>query len=441
MRQFIVVALSLCFSVSLAAQENTVEYQNKKHKYISPTLGTYKSLSKFELREFSEARKIDSLWLKEMISSGVYAQMMRRNMLEVPQHTDEISVTDYRELPKEVLKRRLEKLNQSSPFNIGYNQKIDKLVRYYLKQNKEWVENLLTLSRYYFPLFEEELAKHDMPLDLKYLAVIESGLNPRIKSRMGATGLWQFMYSSGKMQGLKVSNYVDERMDPIKSTEAAVDYLDKLYRTFDDWDMALAAYNSGPGNVSKAIRRSGGKTNYWELQNYLPRETSNYVPSFIAAMYLFNYADKHGFDAYSPDAFYFATDTVQVKHSIKFDQVSEATGIPKALIEFLNPSYKLDVIPYVEGENYSLRLPLSEVGLFVSNEEMIYDYAKTELEKQKIPTYSEQPDRVRYRVKSGDFLGRIARQFGVSIANLKRWNNLSGNAIRAGQFLTVYPRR
>ncbi len=441
MHRGVPVFFMLLFSITLFSQNDIPNRENRAHKYINPTLGTYKSLSKFELKEFASAKEIDSLWIGELVQSGLYPQMMRKNILEVPYDTDGISVADYEHLPKEKLQKRLERLNQESPFNIGYNEDVDKIVRYYLRQDKEWVERLLSLSLYYFPMFEEELARRGLPLDLKYLAVIESGLNPRIKSRAGATGLWQFMYASGKMQGLTVSNYIDERMDPKKSTAAAVDYLDKLYRMFGDWDMALAAYNSGPGNVSKAIRRSGGETNYWKLKNYLPRETANYVPSFIAAMYLFHYADDHGYEPYKPDAFYFATDTVRVKQTLKFDQISDAIGIPKELLTFLNPAYKLDIIPYVKGKDYNLRLPVSEVGLFVANEDMIYDVAKKELEEEKIPTYSEQPDRIRYRVKSGDFLGRIARQFGVSITSIRQWNNLRNNTIRAGQFLTIYPRR
>ncbi len=441
MYRSIAFILMLCWNWNLLAQRGEKRPQNREFKYLNPTLGTYKSLSRFELQDVESAKKIDSLWLRELFKSDLYHQIVKENALEVPYDTDELSVADYQELSKEVLKKRLQRLNQSSPFNIGYNQKVERIIHYYLRQKKEWVENLISLSRYYFPMFEEELARRNLPLDLKYLAVIESGLNPRAKSRVGATGLWQFMYTSGKMQGLIVSNYVDERMDPEKSTKAAVDYLDKLYRIFEDWDLALAAYNSGPGNVSKAIRRSGGETNYWKLQNYLPRETANYVPSFIAAMYLFNYADEHGYEPYEPDAFYFATDTVQVKEPLKFEQISEATGIPIDLLKFLNPAYKLDIVPYVENRKYTLRLPFSEVGLFVANEDIIYAYAEKELEKEKIPEYTEQPDRIRYRVKRGDFLGRIARQFGVRISSIKRWNNLRSSAIRAGQYLTIYPRR
>jgi len=202
------------------------------------------------------------------------------------------------------------------------------------------------LSKFYFPMFEATLDKYDVPLEMKYLALVESALNPRAKSRAGATGLWQFMYSTGKMYDLDVSSYVDERMDPVASTEAAAQYLKRLYLMFNDWDLALAAYNSGPGNVSKAIRRSGGETNYWKLRRYLPRETAGYVPSFQAMLYMYEYAEEHGFEPQRPKATYYGTDTIRVKKKITLDQIAEVTQTEKEFIEFLNPSYKLGIVPF-----------------------------------------------------------------------------------------------
>jgi len=218
-------------------------------------------------------------------------------------------------------------------------------------------------------MFEKELDNYDIPLEVKYLSIVESALKPRAKSRVGATGLWQFMFATGRQFGLDVSSYVDERSDPIKSTEAASKYLASLYKIFGDWDLALAAYNSGPGNVTKAIRRSGGYTNYWNIRPHLPWETAGYLPAFLATMYIFEYAEAHGFQPNKTEIAYLETDTVHVKQMITLDQVSELTGINIEELQFLNPSYKLDIIPFIKNENYTLRLPREHIGGFVNNEE------------------------------------------------------------------------
>lgn len=297
------------------------------------------------------------------------------------------------------------------------------------------MENLMALSGYYFPMFEQQLDRHNIPLEIKYLAIVESALNPRARSRVGATGLWQFMFATGKMHGLDVTSYVDERMDPIKSTEAAAQYLSTLYRVFEDWDLVLASYNSGPGNVSKAIRRSGGSKDYWELRPFLPRETAGYVPAFLATLYLFEYAEEHGFQPPKPITTYFETDTIQTQRLLSFEQISEVTGVEKELLQFLNPSYKLDVIPFVPEEGYTLRLPRSKTGLFVNNEETIYEYAEAQLADKEEEL---EEKRITYRVRRGDYLGKIAARHGVGISNIKQWNGLRGNNLRIGQRLTIY---
>jgi len=301
----------------------------------------------------------------------------------------------------------------------------------------------MSLSEYYFPMFETELDNYNIPLEVKYLAIVESALKPRAKSRVGATGLWQFMFATGKQFGLDVSSYVDERSDPILSTEAACKYLASLYTVFGDWDLALAAYNSGPGNVTKAIRRSGGYTNYWNIRPHLPRETAGYLPAFLATMYIFEYANAHGFQPIKPKFTYIETDTVRVKQMITLDQVSELMGIKIEELQFLNPSYKLDIIPFIKDENYVLRLPREYIGAFVNNEEKIYAFAKAEFDKREkpLPQFYETESRIRYRVKSGDYLGKIARRYGVRVSQIKRWNGLRSNNIRIGQRLTIYPRK
>ena len=409
-----------------------VEFANKVpvHKII-------KDSTVFALLDNANAATIDSLWQKELFESSLYSNL-KDSLLDL-----EYNEVVYDDLPTDTLKARLAKLNAKTPFNIEYNPLLENVIKSYLKRNKKSMERLMALSTYYFPMFEQKLDKYNIPLEIKYLAIVESALNPRARSRMGATGLWQFMFATGKMHGLNVSSYVDERMDPVRSTEAAAEYLSTLYRVFEDWDLVLASYNSGPGNVSKAIRRSGGSTNYWNLRPYLPRETAGYVPAFLATLYIFEYAEEHGFQPPNPRTTYFETDTIQTKKPLTFDQISEVTGVEKELLEFLNPSFKLDVIPYIEDEKYSLRLPRNKTGFFVNNEAAIYGYAAAEMAKKEktLPQLVEAESRIRYRVRRGDYLGKIAERYGVGVSQIKRWNNLRSNNLRVGQRLTIYPRR
>ncbi|CAL68236.1 lytic transglycosylase domain-containing protein [Christiangramia forsetii] len=402
-----------------------------------PISAVIRDSSKVKLKDLPHAQTIDSLWMLELTNSDLFDEMQ-----ESIKEQDYEEVV-YKELPTDTLKARLAKLNARTPFNIEYNPILESVIKSYLKRNKRGMERLMALSSYYFPMFEQELDKYDIPLEIKYLAIVESALNPRARSRVGATGLWQFMFTTGKMHDLDVSSYVDERMDPERSTEAAAQYLASLYKVFGDWDLALASYNSGPGNVSKAIRRSGGSTDYWHLRRFLPRETAGYVPAFLATLYLFEYANEHNFQPSKPDVVYFETDTIQVKQLLNFDQITKVTGVEKEMLQFLNPSFKLDIIPFVEDEKYSLRLPKQATGKFVSNESAIYDFAENQLveEKKQLPKYVKTEDRIRYRVRSGDYLGKIAEKYGVGISSIKRWNNMRSNNLRVGQYLTIYPRK
>lgn len=389
------------------------------------------------LKDLPRAAVIDSVWKAELLNSDLFVNM-QREILE-----QDYSEVVYKELSTDTLKARLTRLNARTPFNIEYHPILESVIKSYLKRNKKSMERLMALSEYYFPLFEQQLDRVDVPLEIKYLAIVESALNPRAKSHMGATGLWQFMFTTGKMHGLDVSSYVDERMDPAMSTAAAADYLASLYRTFGDWDLVLASYNSGPGNVSKAIRRSGGSTNYWDLRPYLPRETAGYVPAFLATLYLFEYAEEHDFQPERPEIAFFETDTIHIKHPLTFEQITTVTGVEKEMLQFLNPSYKLDIIPFVKDEEYVLRLPRSSVGLFVNNEDAIYSFANSEIAEKEstLPKLIEAEEKVRYRVKSGDYLGKIAHKYGVGIASIKSWNNLRSNNLKIGQYLTIYPRK
>ena len=389
------------------------------------------------LKIHKEATLIDSLWLNELIKSPLY------DTIQYVLRDDEILVTELEELPTELLKERLKVLNSKTPFHIEYNKSLEQVIRTYLKRRKSAFSNLMGKARYYFPMFEEQLDKYDIPLEMKYLAIVESALRPRARSRVGATGLWQFMYQTGKQFNLNVSSYVDERSDPYRATEAACKYLSSLYKIFGDWDLALAAYNSGPGNVSKAIRRSGGSRNYWNIRHNLPRETAGYVPAFYATLYIFEYANEHNIKAKESTLMYFETDTVQVKRQLTFEQIYETLNVDIEVLQYLNPQYKLDIIPFIKGKNYTLALPIKDIGNFISNEEQIYAYAAAEEAKREkpLPKYFELNDRIRYRVKSGDFLGKIAERYGVSVSKIKRWNNMRSTRLRIGQRLTIYPRK
>jgi len=392
---------------------------------------------KTSLEDMEQAYVYDSLWIKELAKHEDYFKEMYE---EVTSSQDSLA---FLELPTDTLKARLAFLNEKTPFNIAYNPSLEKVIISFLTKRRDLMQRMMTASQFYFPLFEQELDHQDIPLEVKYLAIVESALDPRARSRVGATGLWQFMFSTGKIYGLDVSSYVDERRDPIEATKAAGEYLAKLYEIFQDWDLALAAYNSGPGNVNKAIRRSGGYKNYWNIRRNLPRETAGYVPAFLATMYLFEYADEHGLKGEKIKRPYFETDTVHVKELITFDQISTLIGISKEELQVLNPQYKLNIIPKVQGKTYTLRLPVKHVGKFVSNEQAIYAFAKAEFEKQEkpLPQLVNNSDRIRYRVKSGDYLGKIAERYGVGVSQIKRWNGLRGNTLRIGQRLTIYPRK
>ncbi|MDD2635161.1 MAG: transglycosylase SLT domain-containing protein [Bacteroidales bacterium] len=341
--------------------------------------------------------------------------------------------------------------NLITPIDVTYNKNVQRYLDRYIKNGRWIAPKFLGLSHKYFPMFEEKLDAYNIPLELKYLPIIESALNPVAKSRAGATGLWQFMYKTGKGMGLEINSYVDERCDPEKSTDAACRYLKSLYQTYNSWTLALAAYNAGPGTINNAIRRSGGKTNYWELYPYLPNETRNYVPGFIAIVYLFNYADEHN---YKPEyiQFYEDVDTVMVKHELHFAQLDSVLGIDIGQTRELNPQYKLDIIP-AKLKEYPLRMRRQYISKFMELEDSIYNYMDTIFFRPEKYNYTpdekyidytpiaKQPEgtlELLYTVKSGDAVGLIASWYGVETANLRAWNGISGNMIRVGQKLKVY---
>jgi membrane-bound lytic murein transglycosylase D len=406
-------------------------------KIDSTAIDTIKPKNSKDFFSDKDLRKIDSLVLETQ-----YKSPLSDNINYVIKGLEaKGKITD--KIPTDVLKERLKHLDNTTPFFIEYNPILENVINSYLKYRKKYYPRLMSKAEYYFPMFEKYLDQFDIPLEMKYLAIVESTLNPKARSRVGASGLWQFMYLTGKQYKLNVSSYVDERQDPIKATVAACKYLSDLYTIFGDWDLALAAYNSGPGNVSKAIKRSGGYRNYWNLRQYLPRETAGYVPAFYATMYIFKYAKEHGLAPENPPIYHFATDTIQVKRTISFDQIFLKTGIDTEMLQFLNPAYKLDIIPYVKGKNYSVTLPRNATVKFLSKEKEIYALADSDDAKREkpLPKYLELNRRIRYKVRSGDYLGRIAKKFGVRVSQIKKWNRLRNNNLKIGQRLTVYPRR
>jgi membrane-bound lytic murein transglycosylase D len=386
------------------------------------------------------AQCIDSMWMKELASLDLYEELT----LDIKNINVDEKV-DY-ELPTELLKERLKKLDEKSPFNIEYNVGLENVIKSFLKNRKRSFERLMGISQFYFPLFEEALAAQNIPLEIKYLSVVESALNPRAVSRVGATGLWQFMYQTGKQYGLKVDTYADDRRDPLKASAAAAQYMKNMYAIFGDWDLVLASYNTGPGNVAKAIRRSGGKQNYWNIRPYLHKETQGYVPAFLATMYIFEYHKEHGIKPDRSIANHFATDTVMIKKSLTFKQLSELLDVSVAELQFLNPTYKREEIPFVTGESHFLRLPVDKIAVFTSNEEKIYAYADYESSRREKPFQSMLASRdsigsskIKYhKVRRGDSLSEISDKYGISLSDLKKWNRLRSNKAPLGRSLKIY---
>lgn len=326
---------------------------------------------------------------------------------------------------------------------MPYNDIVRKFINTYTGRLRNQVAFMLSACNFYMPIFEEALDAYNLPLELKYLPIIESALNPSAVSRAGASGLWQFMLATGKLYGLESNSLVDERRDPIKATWAAARYLRDMYDIYKDWNLVIAAYNCGPGNINKAIRRAGGKTDYWEIYNYLPRETRGYVPAFIAANYVMTYYCKHNIcpmETNIPQS----TDTVQVNHNLHFEQIADICHVPLEEIQSLNPQYKRNIVPG-DSKPRTLRLPTEAISLFIDNQDTIYAHRNTELFKNRRTVASVNAnsnkgnDKVTYyKIRNGDTLGGIASKFGITVRQLRKWNGLRNNRIQAGRRLKIY---
>ncbi len=361
--------------------------------------------------------------------------------------------TDVPTFTPEIYAERISRIN--TPIPLEYNDKVQAFIDLYCVRKRDKVSNMLTIGQEYFPMIEAELDRRGLPLELKYVAVIESALNTHAVSKAGATGLWQLMYGTGKLMGLQIDTYVDERRDPFLATKAGIAYLDKMYNVYGDWLLAIAAYNCGPGNVNKAIRRSGGgEKTFWEIWKYLPAETRAYVPIFIAATYTFEYHQEHNIEPAEFGYQFEMVDTILITRKLKLEDIAPFVNKTTDALKVYNPALKTTTIPG-SPTPYPLRMPMDAVALFISNQEQLYaqlDQPKTTTTapvepvavnntapaKTSTPDTNDKNTYVYYTVKKGDNLGYISEWFNCSVADLKTWNNMRSTKIMSGQKLKIY---
>jgi len=346
-------------------------------------------------------------------------------------------------LNKDTIKERFKKLNQKTLIELYYNEEVEKKIIQQLIYKKKFYNKNKSNIEFYLPLFHEKLSDENLPVELKYLPIVESNLSPTATSKVGATGLWQLMFYTAVENGLVMNSYVDERMDPVKSTTAAVRYLKKLYDIHKDWNLAVASYNAGPRTISKAIHRSGGYQNYWNIRPFLPNETANYIPSFFATMYVLEYAKEHGINIDNNSNYFFKTDSVLITKRISMRQISKALNISEDQLMNLNPSYIHKIIPVVEGQENYIYIPDSLTPKFLESEQDIYELATREFElrEKPLPSLYSINSKLVYKIKYGDFLGKIANKFGVTVSQIKKWNNLNTDQIRENQKIIIFPKK
>ena len=373
--------------------------------------------------------------------------MHRQSNIPGREQFDMDSVVFTTDVPDSVLMRRLEEMN--SFITLPFNETVKKFMILYSEKMPAKMSEMMGLAQYYFPLIEETFRRYDIPLELKYVAIIESAFNPRAESRVGAKGMWQFMYRTALSYGLRIDSYADERMDPLASMDAAARYFKDAYRIFGDWSLAISSYNCGSGNVNKAIKRAGGRRDFWSIYEYLPRETRGYVPAMVGAMYAFRYANEYGLRP-APMSLPTYVDTFHIHKNLHFSQISEVLGIPLADVRDLNPQYYNDIVPGAHSDEV-IRLPFNYSSSFLDMQDSIYRYKADILFATKVEDGRETvngravqtarpsatPQWVYYKVKSGDNLGKIAIKYHTSVRQLKSWNNLRSDRIAIGQRLKV----
>ena len=340
--------------------------------------------------------------------------------------------------PDMVYEYRIAELNKTTPFDLAYNQHVRRYIDIFTLERRPQVEQFIGLADMYFPVFEEYLSRYELPLELKYLAVVESGLDPLARSPSDAVGLWQFLYHSARMFDLQMTSYIDERCDVHKSTDAACRYLKYLYRTFGDWSLALAAYNGGPGELEKAIVRSGGKTNFWDLYPYLTEAMRNYVPAFIAMNYVFGYFGEHELAKVSCEPSFSDTDTLHVRHRISLAAVAQKTGMDEQLVRKLNPCYRMGEIPETDRP-MTLVLPKEKTIAFLDAENRILSAQKNA--DTILPEHQKGMKKTGYVVRKGDFLHKIAIRYGCTTEDICRWNNLPDKSLSEGMNLIIWTNR
>ena len=449
MKKIILIVCALCASIAMSAQEIAQD------SLATDSIGA-DSIS-VESLELVPMQVADSSSVEEDTIVPVQPYYMRWNdsvlsdielramdwSLRWLDTTDCIAMHDTTTLPDSVYKARLQAL--PCVIELPYNERIKAFILRYVKRSPKQVARMMRMSEYYFPIFEEALGRYNLPYELKYVPIIESALNPMARSHAGAAGLWQFMPATGKLFGLEINSLVDERMDPLKSTEAACRFLSSMFAVYHDWNLVIAAYNCGSGNVNKAIRRAGGKRDFWSIYPFLPRETRNYVPIFIAANYAMNYGQEHGI-CKAPAEKTMITDTICTTRRMHLQQVSENLGIEMDELRRLNPQYSRDILP--GGSTYTLCLPSEKAGLYIDQEDSIIAYKadslinnrRAEIDMAKVTSVSG-AYRVNgvtyYTIKNGDSLSTIAKKFHCTVKQLKQWNGLKNDNIRAGKKLKI----
>lgn len=402
-----------------------------------PMADTFSAEGELELRTGDNLDSLLNLWYVNQSLENATDDYLAESDTLIPDFSDSVYIQRLSEIPSVV--------------DLTYNRIVKNYINVYSRMRREQVRVMLGLSDYYFPAFEEIFDLYGVPYEIEYLSVIESALNPRAVSRAGAVGAWQFMYSTGRHYGLTINSLVDERRDPIAATHAAARYLVDLHHIYHDWTLALAAYNCGPGNVNKAIRRSGGKRNFWDIYYYLPRETRGYVPAFIAATYVMNYYEDHLITR-APLSLPRVVDTIMVNEPVHLKQVAGVLDIPIELLRDINPQYRQDIVPGTATKGYAIAIPQDQVAAFIDLQDSIFAYKDSLFfdpgkmvatpqhytSRYSVDLPSDKYDKLYYSVKSGDNVGYIADWYDVRASDLRYWNNISRNIIRVGQKLVIY---